>query len=327
LAGDLVSIIIPVKNRFDWFNECLESVFAQDYDNLEIIVVDDASDRSVETFVQQTWPDITSKITFVRNSKSLGPGQAREAGRLLARGAYINYLDSDDLIHPQKIRKQVAFLNTHLDYGMCYCKSDKFFELPLNGTEYIYRDIKLSNSEILPQLFIMRPWGTSCCLWTKKATDLIGAWSIFKAGEDQEYEFRAGMLHIKAYQLPEVLCHIRRSDKDTQLRQNPDLCKNEDAKMFISIAERIRDKKLVDEKTLFLICRNLFTSNIYFLENRDKKSAINCLKPIMRLQSEGKFVSFILLLMILMIKLLPAKAVYHLLFTLRYRIIHLLEGK
>ncbi len=326
MVGGLVSIIIPVKDRLQWFQECMQSVFDQDYDNLEIIVIDDGSAVSIEKFVLETWPKSRFDIVTHRNDQSMGPGQAREIGRLLAKGDYINYLDSDDLIHSLKIRKQVDFLQKNPEYGMCYCVSLLFSDLPIIDQNNVYRDIKLDDSKILPQLFIKRPWGTSCCLWTKESTDLIGPWSAFRAGEDQEYEFRAGILKIKAQQVPEALCYIRRSEADTQLRQQPDLCNLEDANMFLSVSKiAIEHKNTLDEKTLFLISRNLFTSAIQFFTVGDKEKAIDCSRSILWLGRDNLSFNVLINLLMILVRILPTKISRFVTFTFRYPIIKVIR--
>lgn len=326
MVDGLVSIIIPVKDRLQWFQECMQSVFDQEYGNLEIIVIDDASEIPIELYISETWPNSPFNISVHRNSQSKGPGQARETGRLLSKGDYINYLDSDDLIHSLKISKQVDFLRKNPDFGMCYCISLLFSELPIVDHDNTYRNIQLDDSRILPQLFIKRPWGTSCCLWTKQAADLIGPWSKFRAGEDQEYEFRAGVLNIKAHQVPETLCYIRRSETDMQLRQQPDLCNLENANMFLSISRiAIEHNKMLDDKTSFLICRNLITSNIYFLSVGEKNDALNCMQAISRLRGDKKHIKFLMNLLIAFVKLFPPKISQFIIFHIRYPIIKLLR--
>ncbi len=103
----LVSVIIPTFNRASFLKEAIESVLAQDYRPLELIVVDDGSTDETPKMVTR-YP-----LRFVRRAQNLGVAAARNAGLLWARGEFIAFLDSDDLWLPSKISRQVAFFSAH----------------------------------------------------------------------------------------------------------------------------------------------------------------------------------------------------------------------
>src|SRR6266566_2626754 len=104
-VSGLVSAVIPVHNRAGMLREACASVIAQTYRPLEIIIVDDGStDDTADTAADlaQTNPQ---EIRVIHQSKT-GAGLAREAGRRNARGEFIQYLDSDDLLLPRKFELQ-----------------------------------------------------------------------------------------------------------------------------------------------------------------------------------------------------------------------------
>ena len=103
----LVSVIIPTFNRARFLKEALESVLAQDYQPLEIIVVDDGSKDETPHLVCH-FP-----VIYVRRGKTLGVSAARNSGLRRARGELIALLDSDDLWLPSKISTQVAYFQSH----------------------------------------------------------------------------------------------------------------------------------------------------------------------------------------------------------------------
>ena len=108
LVEGLVSTIIPVHNRPALLREAVASVLAQTYRPIEIIVVDDGSTdetgREAEALAE-AHPEV-----HAIHRENGGPGAARETGRLAARGEFIQYLDSDDLLLPTKFELQVAGL-------------------------------------------------------------------------------------------------------------------------------------------------------------------------------------------------------------------------
>ena len=99
----LVSVIIPTYNRAALLREAVASVLAQSYAALELIVVDDGSTDETAAALRSL-----RGLRLVRQDHTGMPGQARNAGARVARGAYLAFLDSDDLWLPHKLAVQVA---------------------------------------------------------------------------------------------------------------------------------------------------------------------------------------------------------------------------
>jgi len=119
MVRDLVSVIIPSKNRPDFLIQALESVFAQTYKNLEVIVVDDGSTPPIESFIAERYGGL---VKILRNEQSRGAPAARNAGAKLASGEFVAFLDDDDLWMPEKIERQLEIYSTlSEDYGVVYC--------------------------------------------------------------------------------------------------------------------------------------------------------------------------------------------------------------
>ena len=114
LKNPLVSVIIPTYNR-DWIvKEAIDSVLAQDFNDYELIVVDDGSDdRTPE--ILAAYED---QLTMIRQANS-GVSAARNRGIAAAAGRLIAFLDSDDLWLPQKLSAQVKFFADHPDAVIC----------------------------------------------------------------------------------------------------------------------------------------------------------------------------------------------------------------
>lgn len=109
-----VTVFIPVYNRERYIGAALASILAQSLTDYEVLLIDDGStDRSVE--VMRAYRD--PRIRIVCNGTNLGIPKTRNRGLQLARGEYIALLDSDDLAHPRRLEKQVAFLDRHPDYA------------------------------------------------------------------------------------------------------------------------------------------------------------------------------------------------------------------
>ncbi len=107
MSDPLVSVIIPCFNVEGCILRALSSLQTQSYNNLEIICVDDgSSDRSAEIIYQWKIEHPTMNLMLV-TQKNSGAPSARNAGLSLARGLYLQFLDADDELLPEKIKHQV----------------------------------------------------------------------------------------------------------------------------------------------------------------------------------------------------------------------------
>ena len=213
-ASPLVSVIIPVHNRFDLADESVQSVINQSYRPIEVIIVDDFSN---ELYTPRVKSDLDFHVKTIRHKSNRGPGASRESGRKEARGDFIAYLDSDDLWHPYIISKQLSEFSRNPEAGMCYCTAIRITDFPPTGDEEYFMRSNNFYDSFFPIIFSGRPWGTGACLWRRSASDQIGPWFSGWTWEDYDYDFRAGCLDIKICYVPEVLCYFRRNHGDYQL--------------------------------------------------------------------------------------------------------------
>lgn len=115
----LVSVVIPVYNGERFLRESLESVFAQTYQDYEIVCVDDGSkDTSLEIL-----NEYRHKIKVVQQA-NMGQAGARNVGAKTGIGDYLGFLDQDDRWYPQKLERQVAVLETNPEAVMAHCDKD-----------------------------------------------------------------------------------------------------------------------------------------------------------------------------------------------------------
>lgn len=114
-----VSIVIPCFNSEKWIGEAIQSCLDQTYRPIEIVVVDDGStDNSLEkiTGYSRAFPEIVRVIACTNG----GPSAARNRGLESVSGAYLQYLDADDLLVPDKLATQVQFLESNPDVNVVY---------------------------------------------------------------------------------------------------------------------------------------------------------------------------------------------------------------
>jgi glycosyltransferase involved in cell wall biosynthesis len=114
-AHPRVSVIIPTYNRAAWVTQAVETVLAQTFRDFELIVVDDGStDGAAETLA-----GFSGQLSVIRHLERRGVSAARNTGINAARGQWLAFLDSDDLWLPEKLAKQMAFLEARPEYLLC----------------------------------------------------------------------------------------------------------------------------------------------------------------------------------------------------------------
>lgn len=111
-----VSVLLPTFNGDKTITLALESLVRQTYSNMEIIIIDDASSSATYELIENYLN--SSKIRYVRNKINLGLAGSLNVGIRHARGEYIARMDDDDFALPDRIAKQVEFLEAHRDIDL-----------------------------------------------------------------------------------------------------------------------------------------------------------------------------------------------------------------
>lgn len=115
-----VSLLYNIKPEY--VTECIKSLLNQTYQNIEIIFVDDCSNKYDYQFITTLSP----KIKLYKNDKNLGCSKNTQKAFELAQGKYIVKIDSDDYIDSTLIEKEVNFLENNLNYGAICCELQRF---------------------------------------------------------------------------------------------------------------------------------------------------------------------------------------------------------
>lgn len=123
----LVSIIMPSYNTTSFIEETIQSVIAQTYTDWELLIVDDRSTDDTVKIVSAIHDD---RIRLFRNDKNSGAALSRNKALREAKGKWVAFLDSDDLWLPDKLEKQIAFMEKH-NYHFSYTKYTEIDEAGL----------------------------------------------------------------------------------------------------------------------------------------------------------------------------------------------------
>lgn len=200
----LVSIIIPCYNAQAMIERCLHSCFQQVYPNIEIIVVDNNSTDKTIAIASQL-ANATSHPLLLSNCPQQGANYARNYGFTQANGDYIQWLDADDELTPNKIAKQVSALEKDRNYDIAYGDWDWCFWR--NGecqTTLIFKSQQYD--DYLTQLLVdnWRP-PHSYLLRREAATQLheLQAWHP-QRNMDREYFTLAALLGYRFLYVPDA---------------------------------------------------------------------------------------------------------------------------
>jgi len=211
----LVSIIIPCYNVESYIAECLDSVFAQTYYHMEVICIDNNStDRTYAILegIKSRHPEL-----IIAKETKTGAPAARNKGLSLAKGEWIQFLDADDLLLPNKIEHQIHLVNEHPTTPFVAAAT---FLQNLEGT----RRIKLAETDSWKGLFTTSLGITSANLFNNRAILQIGAWNEnIKSSQEYDLMFRL----IKELEFPiidnEPLTVIRERATGQISQSNPSL--------------------------------------------------------------------------------------------------------
>ena len=126
----LISIIIPSYNRKDLICETLDSVLAQTYINWECIIIDDRSTDGTNSIIKE-YASLDKRFVIVLKPIVLkqGASVSKNLGLQMARGEYIQFLDSDDILAENKLEKQIACLKKENKKAISVCKTYYFKEI------------------------------------------------------------------------------------------------------------------------------------------------------------------------------------------------------
>lgn len=141
----LVSVIVAIYNIEPYIKRCVDSILAQEYTNLEIILVDDGSTDACPE-ICDAYANLDSRIKVV-HKKNGGLSDARNAGIAVANGDYIGYVDGDDWIAPGMYGTMVQCCE---DYGaqIAVCRYSQYMEILLENEEQNLQECSLNENVI-----------------------------------------------------------------------------------------------------------------------------------------------------------------------------------
>lgn len=241
-----VSVILAAYNAERYIAESIESVLNQTFSDFELLVVDDGS---IDGTQDKIAPYI-DKIRYIKKEENEGPAAARNTGILASRGDLIAFQDADDIWLPEKLEKQVRFLEDNKDIAMVYTD---FMEFDENGTRKIsfFAHHKPVSGWIFGHLLDENPIGSDTVLVRKDVFEKCGLFdALLRTIED--YDMWLKIAHnYKISFIDEVFMKRRRHNSN--LSGNGELMAMNGVKVF----EKINDWENLSGKLKLKIERQL----------------------------------------------------------------------
>ncbi|WP_460219706.1 glycosyltransferase family A protein [Psychroserpens sp. MEBiC05023] len=217
----LVSVVVPIFNRRDLLMNTLKSVKCQTFSDIEVLLIDDASE---EIFNIKEFEDFFEHISVTYHKLKIngGPGKARSIGRNLAKGKYIAYLDSDDLWESTFLEKTVAVLKNDSSISMVFTnvllkrKTNASLRLSLKSGIYDFFDLTFETKIY---------WATGAALW-KNDISLSSHWYSFRDHEDYVHDILSLINKPKIYHIEEALCIVNKNEVLGISRSNTQMLKS-----------------------------------------------------------------------------------------------------
>lgn len=216
----LISVVIPAYNRARTLGDALESVFAQDIDRVEVIVVDDGSTDDTHQVMAGLGDP---RVRYVHQRRQ-GAGAARNRGLDLAAGTFVAFLDSDDVWLPGKLAAELALFDEYPHVDAVISDSEFWSEGKLvAGSRFRLFGVELpAGRDVcfvpdLAPLWIEKSLFSTCCLTLRRsALARIGPFdATLRSHEDWELELR--IYHVcQVAVLPAVTARVRRYDDGTR---------------------------------------------------------------------------------------------------------------
>ncbi len=228
-----VSVIMPAYNVERYISEAIESILHQSFSDFEFIIVDDhSSDRTLD--VVKSFARRDARIRYLSNARNMRRAAASNVGIALARGVFVAVMDADDIAMPERLEKQVRFLDAHAEVGAV---GGAMVLMTPDGRVTGERRYRISDAAIRKGIFKYNPFCHPSVMMRRSLVLEAGLYDPhYATAEDYDLYFRLGKV-AKFANLAEVLLRYR-------VRENGSLMSNLRATEVASL--RIRKKYFVE---------------------------------------------------------------------------------
>ena len=217
MIDPLVSAVIITHNRRDLVVGAISSVQAQTYKNIELFVIDDASQDGTRELLEKRSLNEGFSYIYIPSDESKGGNYARNLGIKASHGEYVAFLDDDDEWFPDKIFKQVSFMQEHPECGVvaCYCIYERNFSKRYQQN----RDLMMEG-DVHERIFTGFPFLLSMAIYRRQILIDVGMFDEdLRYWQDTELNIRVAQV-AKFGGVHEDLVLYRKNDHDKKRLTN-----------------------------------------------------------------------------------------------------------
>lgn len=264
----LVSVIIPCYNVATYIEECVSSVLHQTHNDIQIICIDDCSADNTFSILQSCKKKYPG-INVIKNEKNMGASYSRNIGLAQADGEYVQFLDADDLLMPQKIANQIRLIS-NLNYKPDLIIGNYFW----NDNGKIISSRKFSNN---PWIDLLRgAMGNTCSnLWKKETLVRINGWNPdLRSSQETDLMFRLMQINSAILYDTALLTVINKGKKGSISKTDPEGNVLRFIDLRIAIMNYLIKQKLFS-KDLALECHIVLFNAIRSMFKYNRMEALN----------------------------------------------------
>lgn len=216
---ELVSVIVPTYNRAAFLEEAVRSIYAQTYRPVECIVVDDGSKDDTDDVMKrmEALRDDRFFLLYLKQPNS-GAQTARNTGTKAARGAFIQYLDSDDLLYPDKLQLQINYLLQHKHCDAVFGN----WESGSPASKYLVE--AYAGDDLVKQMLTLeRSIANFSILMRRELIEQIGPWDVtMKRCQEIDYHLR-GLMKGAVYHYQSITTGLWRYHENERIHNQTGL--------------------------------------------------------------------------------------------------------
>lgn len=271
-----LTIITPIWNREDYIFETLNSILSQSFKNWEAIIVDDGSTDGSLSIVNEFLKIDNRFKLLIRSNPPKGANTCRNIGLQAARGKYVVFLDSDDLIAPSCLSSRITYFEYHPDNDFLVFMCQVFNE-KVGDNHKLWNDFNDKN-DISRFFRLDAPWGIHCVIWKRSSLIKLDPF-VHSSTNLQDWEMHViSLLMNYNYKKIEIIdCFYRLPGKRKTVGNSFKNVKHDESHQMtlLRVARHLRKNQSIFNKN-----RDLFLSLAFFIARKStlNKGIINALR-------------------------------------------------
>ncbi|HEU5365834.1 MAG TPA: glycosyltransferase, partial [Hanamia sp.] len=198
-----VTVLMPAYNAGKYISEAIKSVLEQTFSEFQLLIINDGSTDDTEEIVHS----FHDERIFLINQSHKGIAASLNKGLSKASSIYIARFDADDICFPQRLAKQVSFLDTHLDHITVGCDAEYISE---DGQHlFDFKCTGHTHNEIIQKIYSFCPFIHSSVMYRKAAVIKCGGYSEHAHNFEDYFLWIQLLKHGKFYNLSQQLIRVR----------------------------------------------------------------------------------------------------------------------